>query len=472
MLSYVKLFYSFNSETSALTDAEVGRLVRQLLAFGERGDTQHYLRGNERLLFPVYRAQLERDGEKYAALSQTRAESGRAGGKARQRMAKSGKSGHDKDKAQEEEKEKEKGKDKGAAAVSARGGGDGLRNCNSPDSESRPEAEDCDSDGDCESDCDSVCESDCESVCESVCESDCDSVCESDCESVSDSDFEDSDEWIDVTAAFRSDGCEPHRAIEQLLRRKHRNSAKSAGNGGNFEGDSVRSADDEADFDCNFADSASGAANPDCKFTDSAADGCEFADSESGDESMNSTYPYTFEHSNSEKYMNPIVQYVFENLGALSAGNLAELEAFEEVLSEAAIRFAVDRACANGVRKWSYVRKILNAWRDQGIHTLAEAQAEANRKTAPGSNSGCGNPNSGYGASNSGYGNPNSGHGGSSSGYGGSNSGYGNPNPGYGGSSSGHGGSNPALNYDQRTYTESDFADLFVDLSAPLPGEA
>ena len=446
MLSYVKLFYSFNSETSALTDAEVGRLVRQLLAFGERGDTQHYLRGNERLLFPVYRAQLERDGEKYAALSQTRAESGRAGGKARQRMAKSGKSGHDKDKAQEEEKEKEKGKDKGAAAVSARD--DGSRNCNSPDSESRPEAEDCDSDGDCDS----------------VCESDCDSVCESD--------FEDSDEWIDVTAAFRSDGCEPHRAIEQLLRRKHRNSAKSAGNGGNFEGDSVRSADDEADSDCNFADSESGAANSDCKFTDSAADGCEFADSESGDESMNSTYPYTFEHSNSEKYMNPVVQYVFENLGALSAGNLAELEAFEEVLSEAAIRFAVDRACANGVRKWSYVRKILNAWRDQGIHTLAEAQAEANRKTAPGSNSGCGNPNSGYGASNSGYGNPNSGHGGSSSGYGGSNSGYGNPNPGYGGSSSGHGGSNPALNYDQRTYTESDFADLFVDLSAPLPGEA
>lgn len=170
--------------------------------------------------------------------------------------------------------------------------------------------------------------------------------------------------------------------------------------------------------------------------------------------------------------MNPIVQYVFENLGALSAGNLAELEAFEEVLSEAAIRFAVDRACANGVRKWSYVRKILNAWRDQGIHTLAEAQAEANRKTAPGSNSGCGNPNSGYGGSSSGYGGSNSGYGGSSSGYGGSNSGYGNPNPGYGGSSSSHGGSNPALNYDQRTYTESDFADLFVDLSAPLPGEA
>ena len=115
---------------------------------------------------------------------------------------------------------------------------------------------------------------------------------------------------------------------------------------------------------------------------------------------------------------------------------MTELEAFEASLSEAAIRFAVDRACANGVRKWSYVRKILNAWRDQGIHTLAEAQAEANRKAA------------------------------------GTNSSYGNPNSGYGGSSSGCGGSNPALNYDQRTYTEADFADLFVDLSAPLPGES
>ena len=459
MLSYVKLFYSFNSETSALTDAEVGRLVRQLLAFGERGDTQRYLRGNERLLFPVYRAQLERDGEKYAALSQTRAESGRAGGKARQRMAKSGKSGHDKDKAQEEEKEKEKGNDKGAAAVSARGGG-GLRNCNSSDSESRPEPEDCNSDWDCDGDCNSGCESGYDfEDCDSGCESDCDSGCESDCDSGSN--FEDSDEWIDVTAAFRSDGCEPHRAIEQLLRRNRRNSAKSAGNEGNFEGDSVRSADDERDFEGRFADSAADERNFDCDSADSADDERDFE----GDSAKSALGDA---NSGSEKYIDPIAQYVFENLGALSAGNLAELEAFEEVLSEAAIRFAVDRACANGVRKWSYVRKILNAWRDQGIHTLAEAQAEANRKAA-GTNSGCGNPNSGYGGANSGYGGSNPGYGNPNSGYGGANSGYGGANSGY---SSGYGYSNPALNYDQRTYTEADFADLFVDLSAPLPNES
>ena len=448
MLSYVKLFYSFNSETSALTDAEVGRLVRQLLAFGERGDTQRYLRGNERLLFPVYRAQLERDGEKYAALSQTRAESGRAGGKARQRMAKSGKSGHDKDKAQEEEKEKEKGNDKGAAAVSARDGG-GLRNCNSSDSESRPEPEDCNSDWECDGDCDSVCDSeDCGSVCESDCVfEDCDSSCESDCDSGSN--FEDSDEWIDVTAAFRSDGCEPHRAIEQLLRRKYQNSANAADEG-NSDSRFADAAADERDFDCDSADSAADERNFDCDSADLSADERDF-ERDSAKSALEDA------NSGSEKYIDPIAQYVFENLGALSAGNLAELEAFEEVLSEAAIRFAVDRACANGVRKWSYVRKILNAWRDQGIHTLAEAQAEANRKAA-GTNSGCGNPNSGYGGANSGYG--------------GSNPGYGNPNSGYGGASSGYGYSNPALNYDQRTYTEADFADLFVDLSAPLPNES
>ena len=449
MLSYVKLFYSFNSETSALTDAEVGRLVRQLLAFGESGDTQHYLRGNERLLFPVYRAQLERDGEKYAALSQTRAESGRAGGKARQRMAKSGKSGHDKDKdkAQEEEKEKEKekGKEAAAAAVSARDGGDGLIDCNSLDFESRPIPGDRGSAdfGDCDSDYDSDCESDCHfEDCDSSCESDChfedcDSDCDGDCDSVSD--FEDSDEWIDVTAAFRSDGCEPHRAIEQLLRRRYRNAANAAGGEGNFECDSGKSSPDEGNFDCDSADSAFEEGDFDC------------ASADSGEERMDSASSYSSERSGSGRDIAPVAQYVSENLGALSAGNLAELEAFEQALSEAAIRFAVDRACANGVRKWSYVRKILNAWRDQGIHTLAEAQSEANRKSAPGASSGCGGFNSGYGGSNSGYG-------GSNSGYGCSNSGY--------------GGSNPALNYDQRAYSESDFADLFVDLSAPLPGES
>lgn len=466
MLSYVKLFYSFNSETSALTDAEVGRLVRQLLAFGERGDTQRYLRGNERLLFPVYRAQLERDGEKYAALSQTRAESGRAGGKARQRMAKSGKSGHDKDKdkAQEEEKEKEKGK--GAAAVSARDGGDGSRNCNSSDSEPRPEPENFGSEdfGDwdsvCESDYDSDWDGDSDCGCESDCELNCDCDGDSVCDSVSD--FEDSDEWIDVTAAFRSDGCEPHRAIEQILRRKYRNSANAADEG-NSECKSADSTDDEKDFDCDSADSADDERDFDCKSARSAGDERDFdcdstrsADDERDFGGKSAKSALGDANSGSEKYIDPIAQYVFENLGTLSAGNLAELEAFEEVLSEAAIRFAVDQACANGVRKWAYARKILNAWRDQGIHTLAEAQAEANRKAA-GSN-----PSSGYGNPNSGYGGANSGYGGSNSGYGGSNSGY----------SFGYGYSNPALNYDQRTYTESDFADLFIDLSAPLPSES
>ena len=467
MLSYVKLFYSFNSETSALTDAEVGRLVRQLLAFGERGDTQRYLRGNERLLFPVYRAQLERDGEKYAALSQTRAESGRAGGKARQRMAKSGKSGHDKDKAQEEEKEKEKekGKDKEAvaAAVSARGGGDGLRDCNSLDSEPRPEPDDrvsedlgdCDSDcnrdcgsdcGDCNSGCDGDCGSDCgygydsdcgdwDSDCDGDCGSDFDSDCGSDCGSDSDCDGEDSDEWIDVTAAFRSDGCEPHRAIDRILRRERRKSANSSPGGGISERNSANLSPGGGISDCNSAHSSPGGGISERNSAHSAPGG--------GDGAFAGAC--ASENFGPEGPADTVAEYAFENLGALSPGNLAELEAFEETLSEAAIRFAVDQACANGVRKWTYARKILAAWRDQGIHTLAEAQAEA-RKNSPNA-----------GGSHSGHG---------------SHSGYGYSNSGGGYSNSGGGCSNPALNYEQRTYSESDFADLFVDLSAPLPGKA
>ena len=83
MQSYIKLFFSFREETSALTDAEIGRLVRQMLAYGEFGDTDGAMSGNERFLFPVYRAQIARDSDRYAAIVETRAECGRAGARAK-----------------------------------------------------------------------------------------------------------------------------------------------------------------------------------------------------------------------------------------------------------------------------------------------------------------------------------------------------------------------------------------------------
>ena len=133
MQSYIKLFFSFREETSALTDAEIGRLVRQMLAYGEFGDTDGAMSGNERFLFPVYRAQIARDSDRYAAIVETRAECGRAGARAkaakrdsgicRNPEAKTGKTTKKEEKKikTEDEEKKIKAEDKEASAAATEG---------------------------------------------------------------------------------------------------------------------------------------------------------------------------------------------------------------------------------------------------------------------------------------------------------------------------------------------------------------
>ena len=133
MQSYIKLFFSFREETSALTDAEIGRLVRQMLAYGEFGDTDGAMSGNERFLFPVYRAQFARDSDWYAAIVETRAECGRAGARAkaakrdsgicRNPEAKTGKTTKKEEKKikKEDEEKKIKAEDKEASAAATEG---------------------------------------------------------------------------------------------------------------------------------------------------------------------------------------------------------------------------------------------------------------------------------------------------------------------------------------------------------------
>lgn len=82
MQSYVKMFFSFLDETDAMTDAEVGRLVRQIVEYGRTGNTEKYLKGNEKYVFPLYKTQIDRDSERYAAVSQKRKEAGKAGAQA------------------------------------------------------------------------------------------------------------------------------------------------------------------------------------------------------------------------------------------------------------------------------------------------------------------------------------------------------------------------------------------------------
>ena len=51
--------------------------------------------------------------------------------------------------------------------------------------------------------------------------------------------------------------------------------------------------------------------------------------------------------------------YAANNLSALNAGNMEEFAAFKADLPEELIRLAIDEACAQGKRTWSYTRAIL-----------------------------------------------------------------------------------------------------------------
>ena len=72
---------------------------------------------------------------------------------------------------------------------------------------------------------------------------------------------------------------------------------------------------------------------------------------------------------------NTVEVYAANNLAALNAGNMEEFAAFKADLPEELIRHAIDEACANGKRTWSYVRAILSRYRESGFKTVGDAMA-------------------------------------------------------------------------------------------------
>ncbi len=72
---------------------------------------------------------------------------------------------------------------------------------------------------------------------------------------------------------------------------------------------------------------------------------------------------------------NTVEVYAANNLSAMNGGNMQEFAAYKEDLPEELIRHAVDEACAQGKRTWSYVRAILNRYRDSGFKTVGDVKA-------------------------------------------------------------------------------------------------
>jgi DnaD/phage-associated family protein len=87
---------------------------------------------------------------------------------------------------------------------------------------------------------------------------------------------------------------------------------------------------------------------------------------------------------------NTVEVYATSNLAAMNGGNMEEFAAFKADIPEELIRHAIDEACAQGKRTWSYVRSILNRYRDSGFRTVGDVQKadderRAKAKAAPAS---------------------------------------------------------------------------------------
>ena len=117
-MTYIKLFVDYLDAIEPLGDAERGRLFTSLLEYARSGEAPQ-LGGNERFLFPMMRAQIDRDNAAMTVLSETRSRAGKSGAEAKQANAEfakqnkqipnlPSKSSYDKDKDKDEDKDKDK----------------------------------------------------------------------------------------------------------------------------------------------------------------------------------------------------------------------------------------------------------------------------------------------------------------------------------------------------------------------------
>lgn len=120
-MTYIKLFVDYLDAIEPLGDAERGRLFTSLLEYARTGEAPQ-LGGNERFLFPMMRAQIDRDNATMTGLSEARSKAGKIGAEAKQANAGfakqnkqmpnlSSKSSYDKDKDKDKDKDGDKDKD-------------------------------------------------------------------------------------------------------------------------------------------------------------------------------------------------------------------------------------------------------------------------------------------------------------------------------------------------------------------------
>ena len=109
---YIKLFVDYLDAIEPLGDAERGRLFTALLEYARTGEAPQ-LGGNERFIFPMMKAQLDRDAAASADISVKRAAAASKSKQTKQMLANeanASKCTQDKDKEEDKDKDKEEDK--------------------------------------------------------------------------------------------------------------------------------------------------------------------------------------------------------------------------------------------------------------------------------------------------------------------------------------------------------------------------
>lgn len=126
---YICLYHSYLDAIQALGDAERGRLLTAMLEYSITGAAPQ-LGGNERYIFPLIKAQIDRDRDRYNSKCAQNAESAR-----KRTLANASERYQTQANGSEGSQDKGKGKGKGK--------GEGKDKDDSPDGENAPELEKC-----------------------------------------------------------------------------------------------------------------------------------------------------------------------------------------------------------------------------------------------------------------------------------------------------------------------------------------
>lgn len=111
LITYIKLFVDYLDAIEPLGDAERGRLFTALLEYARTGEAPQ-LSGNERFLFPMMRAQIDRDNLAAEGKSEARSAAGKKGAQAKASKAKQNKQMPDLLSKPSKDKDKDKDEDK------------------------------------------------------------------------------------------------------------------------------------------------------------------------------------------------------------------------------------------------------------------------------------------------------------------------------------------------------------------------